>query len=291
MTFNVLEDLLEENDIVPMAEEPSELLMEAAEEGRFYAIEGGMNDTLRDENNSVRYLSVSGLENLDRMLKLYRGTAGKRKIFLEALACPGGCINGPVIPASAAGSMEVIAETDRISTMEPSSKRAARENIADEFRAAPLEKSLTTERELTMALARVGKFTREDELNCGGCGYNTCREFAEALLRNNAEEAMCHTYLRKNFERTSNALIRFIPAAVVMVDEDLNICECNRNFALMTGMTEVYDALGNLNTIAIDTVLPDFAELFSSVISNGGEIEKFNQKLQEMLPCDNGNGP
>ena len=229
MTFNVLEELLDEHDIVPISEEPAELLMEAAEEGRFYAIEGGMNDTLRDGNNTVRYLSVSGLENLDRMLKLYRGTAGKRKIFLEALACPGGCINGPVIPASAAGSMDVIAETDRISTMEPSSKRDARENIADTFRAAPLEKALATERELTIALARVGKFTREDELNCGGCGYNTCREFAEALIRNNAEEAMCHTYLRKNFERTSNALIRFIPAAVVMVDEALNICECNRD--------------------------------------------------------------
>lgn len=283
MTFNVLEELLNEHDIVPISEEPAELLMDAAEEGRFYAIEGGMNDTLRDGNNTVRYLSVSGLENLDRMLKLYRGTAGSRKIFLEALACPGGCINGPVIPASAAGSMDVIAETDRISTMEPSSRRDARENIADTFRSAPLEKDLTTERELTIALARVGKFTREDELNCGGCGYNTCREFAEALIRNNAEEAMCHTYLRKNFERTSNALIRFIPAAVVMVDEELNICECNRNFALMTGMTEIYDALGNLNTIAIDTVLPDFAELFSSVISNGGEIEKFNQKLQDKI--------
>jgi hypothetical protein len=51
----------------------------------------------------------------------------------------------------------------------------------------------------------------------------------------------------------------------------------------MTGMTEVYDALGNLNTIAIDTILPDFAELFSSVIGNGGEIEKFNQKLQDKI--------
>jgi iron only hydrogenase large subunit-like protein len=68
MTFNVLEELLDEHDIVPISEEPAELLMEAAEEGRFYAIEGGMNDTLRDGNNTVRYLSVSGLENLDRML-------------------------------------------------------------------------------------------------------------------------------------------------------------------------------------------------------------------------------
>ncbi|MBR7103360.1 MAG: 4Fe-4S binding protein [Lentisphaeria bacterium] len=283
MTFSVLEELLDENGIVPMAEEESELLMENASEGRFYAIEGGMNDTLRDDNRDVRYISVSGLENLDRMLKRYHGTAGERKIFLEALACPGGCINGPVIPGDYAGGLEVIAETDKISTMEPSSRRRTNENIQGEFAAEPLVETRSSERELTIALAKVGKFTREDELNCGACGYNTCKEFAAALLQNKAEEAMCHTYLRKNFERTSNALIRFIPAAVVMVDEKLNICECNRNFAAMSNMTEVYDALGNLNSIAIENALPGFSELFSSVISNGGEIEKFNQKLQDKI--------
>ena len=167
--------------------------------------------------------------------------------------------------------------------MEPSSRRRTNENIQGEFAAEPLVETRSSERELTIALAKVGKFTREDELNCGACGYNTCKEFAAALLQNKAEEAMCHTYLRKNFERTSNALIRFIPAAVVMVDEKLNICECNRNFAAMSNMTEVYDALGNLNSIAIENALPGFSELFSSVISNGGEIEKFNQKLQDKI--------
>lgn len=283
VTFAVLEELFEENGITPMAEEESELFMDKAEEGRFYAIEGGMNDTLRDDNRGVRYISVSGLDNLDRMLRFYNGSIGERKIFLEALACPGGCINGPVIPAAYAGGLDIIAETDKISTMESSSKRNVPNNIKEKFSAESLPKYNVSEKELTIALARVGKFTREDELNCGACGYNTCREFATALLQHKAEEAMCHTYLRKNFERTSNALIRFIPAAVVMVDENLNICECNRNFAMMSGMTEVYDALGNLNTIAIDNALPGFSELFSSVISNGGEIEKFNQKLQDKI--------
>ena len=283
VTFATLEELFEENGITPMAEEESALLMDNAEEGRFYAVEGGMNDTLRDDNRCIRYISVSGLENLDRMLRFYRGSAGERKIFLEALACPGGCINGPVIPAAYAGGLDVIAETDKISTMAASSKRAVQEHIESEFSADSLPEWHASEKELTIALAKVGKFTREDELNCGACGYNTCREFATALLQHKAEEAMCHTYLRKNFERTSNALIRFIPAAVVMVDENLNICECNRNFAVMSEMTEIYDALGNLNTIAIDHALPGFSELFSSVISNGGEIEKFNQKLQDKI--------
>ena len=282
LTFAVLEELLDEYGIVPMAEEETPLITSAAEEGRFYAVEGGMNDTLRDGRKDVRYLSVSGLDNLDRMLKCCKNIPSGRKIFLEALACPGGCINGPVIP-STSGGLEAIAETDRISALKVSTQQNGILDINSNFTSAPVEESAVSEKEITAALAKVGKFTREDELNCGACGYNTCREFAAALLRNKAEEAMCHTYLRKNFERTSNALIRFIPAAVVLVDEDLRICECNRNFASMTGMTEIYDTLGNLNTIAIETVIPEFSELFSSVISNGGEIEKFNQKLKDKI--------
>ena len=281
-TFSVLGELFEENGIIPILEKESPLVMESASEGRFYAVEGGMNDTLRDDNRDVRYISVSGLDNLDRMLKRYHGSVGKRKIFLEALACPGGCINGPVIPAES-GGLEVIAETDAISTLNPSSGRTSTEEISGTFEPVPQESVSLTDREIAVALAKVGKFSREDELNCGACGYNTCREFAAALLQNKAEEAMCHTYLRKNFERTSNALIRFIPAAVVMVDESLKICECNRNFATMSGMTEIFDALGNLNTIAIENVLPEFSELFASVISNGGEIEKFNQKFKDKI--------
>ena len=283
ITFAVLEELMDEYGIIPMAEDEAPLVTESAEEGRFYAVEGGMNDTLRDENLDVRYISVSGLDNLDRMLRFYSGVPGKRKIFLETLACPGGCINGPVIPAEYAGSLDIIAHTDQISSLKSSSGRKMQGNINAKFQPEPVVESKASDRELTVALTKVGKFTREDELNCGACGYSTCREFAAALIANKAEEAMCHTYLRKNFERTSNALIRFIPAAVVMVDENLNICECNRNFAIMCGMTDVYDTLGNLNSIPIDNAMPILSELFSSVVINGGEIEKFNQKLNDKI--------
>ncbi len=283
VTFATLDTLLQEKDIHLIEEGDAPLEMPAAEEGRFYSVEGGMNDTLRDDaRKDVRYLSVSGLQNLDRMLTYYYGGQGGHKIFLEALACPGGCINGPVIPQGF-GGLEAIAETEKISALQNSAQRPVQQRIAETPAPAPLPNQEPTEKEITLALARVGKFSREDELNCGACGYSTCREFAKALLENKAEDAMCHTYLRRNFQRTSNALIRFIPAAVVLVDESLNICECNRNFAQMVEMTDVFDALGNLNTIPVASTLPDFTELFESVVENGGEIEKFNQKFKDRI--------
>ncbi len=285
------------------------------EEGRFYSIEGGMNDTLRDGNPQIRYIAVSGLDNLARLLhrfhlshspdipetdpnddagnnmqkisnigsaKALRETSGNRTIFLEALACPGGCVSGPVMPAEAS-ALEVLFQTDRISRTGTSAGKRPEVPIDREYREDALAEWIPTEPEIEQALARVGKYGKADELNCGACGYNTCRDFARALLQNKAEEAMCHNYLRKNYQRTSNALIKYIPAGVVIVDEHLQITECNRFFAELTGDTVVFDSLGNLDSISIQVYLPEYADLFASVLENGGEIEKYNQNYQDKI--------
>ena len=283
VTFSALEEFFNEKGIDPAEEEADKLFDDPAEEGRFYAIEGGMNDTLRSESQNVRYLSVSGLVNLDRLLSgATLKNTGSRTIFVEALACPGGCINGPVI-GSNSNAMDVIMATDKISSLQNSLNRPAGEMLFEKPAARPQNPSQPTAQEISSALHRVGKYTREDELNCGACGYNTCREFARALLEHKAEEAMCHTYLRKNFERTSNALIRFIPAGVVIVNDQLRVTECNRNFAKMTELDDVFDTLGNLNTFDIKDLLPDFSDIFASVIENGGEISKINQKFKDRI--------
>ena len=130
----------------------------------------------------------------------------------------------------------------------------------------------------------MGKFSKEDELNCGACGYDSCRDFARALLAGNAEEAMCHTYLRKSFQRTSNALIKYIPAGVVLVDDKLQVVESNRHFAELIDESTVtiYDSLGNLTGVPLESLV-DFSDLFESVLSNGGEIEKFNQVFKDKI--------
>lgn len=282
ITFQTLENLLEEREIA-IDDTEAEVFPRPAEEGRFYSVEGGMNDTLRDGNPKVRHIAVSGLDRLDRLLSGFDAAPdGGRTIFIEALACRGGCVSGPVMPADG-GTLDTLIRTDRKSPVEASAKRKIDSNIALFYHADPITKKTPSEVELAAALARVGKFSKSDELNCGACGYNTCRDFACALLENKAEEAMCHNYLRKNFQRTSNALIKYISAGVVIVNDKLEITESNRHFAKLVNGTEVFDNLGNLNTIRIEEFLPDFADLFESVLANGGEIEEFNQNYGDKI--------
>ncbi|MBR4517981.1 MAG: 4Fe-4S binding protein [Victivallales bacterium] len=280
LTFADLEQFLLKR-YAPINDRESPLALGSAAEGRFYSIEGGMNDTLRNGQRNVRFLSVSGLENLARLLQGDVSTNG-RTLFIEALACHGGCVNGPAMPQD--GSvLETLFHTDSSAPIASSAGRP--QGDQPHFPGVPKELAAAevSEEEIKEALARVGKFGKSDELNCGACGYNTCRDFAKALLDGKAEPDMCHNYLRQNFQKKSNALIKYIPASVVLVDGDLKICECNRNFAVLIKEEEIYQTLGNLNSLPIESCLPAFKELFASVIGNGGEIEKYHQAFGERI--------
>lgn len=260
----------------------AELALGPAEEGRFYSIEGGMNDTLRHGSTQVRYLSVSGLDNLRRILRCNhldtlatQSNSSQRTIFLEVLACPGGCVNGPAMPDEG-GSLDTIFKTDAEAPLASSAGRDLQCGTSA-YSAEAIIASEPDESAVLGALARIGKFVKTDELNCGACGYGTCREFAKALLVGKAEEAMCHTYLKKNFQRTSNALIKYIPAGVVIVDAKGQIMECNEKFATIAGATVEFEALGNLNNLSINDFMPDFADLFTSAIEHDSEIVKYRQ--------------
>ena len=84
--------------------------------------------------------------------------------------------------------------------------------------------------EITATLKKIGKHTIDDELNCGGCGYSSCRELAVALLDGVAEPSMCVSYMRKIAMRKAAAMLRCMPAAIVMVDNKMNIIEANDSF-------------------------------------------------------------
>lgn len=95
-----------------------------------------------------------------------------------------------------------------------------------------------TEDDIRRALVELGKLTKADELNCGGCGYNTCRDMAIAYLDGMAEIEMCVTKMRKEAESKVDVLLRTIPMGVVIVDSDLNIADCNTRFLDIFGDME-----------------------------------------------------
>ena len=130
-----------------------------------------------------------------------------------------------------------------------------------------------TEEEIKQALSAVGKNSPEDELNCSGCGYDSCRDFAVALVEGRAEENMCVSYMRRVAHDKATVLLQKIPAGVLLVDNDLKISDMNSCCADLLGedVVMVYEASPGLQGVELDKIC-SFTDLFRTVLNTGKEI-------------------
>ncbi len=142
-------------------------------------------------------------------------------------------------------------------------------------REAPLPVQHHSEEQIRKALQQVGALQEEDELNCGGCGYDTCRTLAKALLTGRAEPSMCLSHLRKLAQKKANALLRCIPMSVVIVGADMKVIECNENFIQMFDEESLYvnKILPGLEGACLEKLVP-FSDLFNAVLLTGHDIHR-----------------
>jgi PAS domain-containing protein len=180
----------------------------------------------------------------------------------------GSCINGP----KAAPKTSVARRRyDVVQYAKPCDElpRAVSIEIAQSYAASAVERIEYSEPQLIEGLRRVGKYSAEDELNCGGCGYDSCREFVRALIAGNAERMMCATYTRMLAQKKANALLQRMPSAVVIVDQNLKIIECNASFVRLFCSDGQQPA--DFEGSALGGIIP-FHNLFRRVLDSGEDI-------------------
>ncbi len=289
LTFQELTALLSKHNINIFEPEEDNLnfVPFAAEEGSLYPIVGGMISTMGvDERTSdIETLSISGLPHLKYYLEGIETGEIDRKIFIEALACEGGCINGPGKIIKSAGLKDRVSIKDTFRTLDKITTRITTVPVFESMKLPKVKSSISqSEEKIKKALSKIGKFKPQDELNCGGCGYDTCRLFAEALLNGKAETEMCVSLMRKKALNKANAILKRMPSGVVIIDSQMQIIECNKRFAEMFGeeTLSLFEVLPSLKGAFIDRIVP-FADLFKLALRTGEDIFRENLRAGDKL--------
>ena len=245
LTFREVREWLEEENIdlanmdtgIPVDFVPAKAGMAA-----IYPIENGQIETSKIWQGRFVEQSALSVSGITRVMSSLMGT--HTTDFLEALNCDGGCISGPGTShldsavrrkkAVASYVLERLNDPDIFDGDEEFAREVYEKGYGILGAGFPeptgLQQSNHSEEDIREALARLGKTSPEDELNCGGCGYPTCRDMAKALLDGLAETEMCVTKMRKDAETKVDILLSTIPHGVVIVDSDLAIAECNKLF-------------------------------------------------------------
>lgn len=298
ITFEELKKwLFEESiDLLNSPQSSEGFVPEKSSDGAVYPLEGGMLRSIRRNGlkDGVKLITVTGLKNFCKTLQALKEQNIDRVCFVECLACEGGCIKGPC-PGGEVSTLNAFLGVEKQFDESIPPVKQAKYKVPLVFGGAVAPEKKFTEEEILSALAKVGKFTADDEINCDGCGYNTCRNFAHALLEGKAEPAMCVSYMRKRASRKANAILRCIPSGVVIFDNNLEIIESNQPFAKIAGadIEELFEQIPGLKGAALGKILP-FEMIFKRIFKDGKEIHKeripFGKKLLDMtiFPIEEG---
>ena len=211
LTFDGLREMFETAQIELEAEADSEFDGPRAALGRVFPVSGGLLRTAAVEQDVLDndILVCDGMARVQRLIQdLQEGKTNAR--FVDILFCEG-CINGPVMLTETGEFARKEMVTDYVKAEPPLSPEAAEAFLAQyddvdlsrQYHARPIEALQPTEEQIRDVLAQVDKFGPDDELNCGACGYSTCREKAIAVCQGLAEVGMCLPYL---IDKTQKAL-------------------------------------------------------------------------------------
>ena len=219
MTFEELTEWLQNEHIV------FENLPDEAEgtKSRLFPTTGGILRSMKCEEQGV-YIFDCG-----RGAKLYCRFGGHRggnltHCFVEMSACASSCIGGPVMEKNRRAPVRDYVAVNRFAGKEdlPLAPMTA-EAIHEDWHFKGVHKTMPGSRAIEEILRQMGKTKPEDELNCGSCGYDTCREKAIAVYFGKADLSMCLPFLKEKAESFSDHIIQNTPNGIIVLNESLEV--------------------------------------------------------------------
>ncbi len=241
LTFEELSDWLAEEKI---ALEPAECRDGEEGRARFFPTTGGILKTFTEQQSDYSYLAVDGVENCISVLRDIEG--GKvHKVFIEMSACVGSCIGGPVMEKYRRSPVNGYIKVARFAGKEDFSVDQP-DRLSTKKHFEPIERKLGTpsETEISGILRQMGKYKPADELNCGSCGYDTCREKAIAIYQGKAEISMCLPYLKDKAESFSDTIVKNTPNGLIVLNESLEVQQINEAARAILNIRAASDVLG-----------------------------------------------
>lgn len=271
LTFDELTAWLKEENIELKKEKDSAEKSKA----RFFPTTGGILKTMSQENPKYTYMALDGTENCIAALQEI-ATGNMHNCFIEMSACVGSCVGGPVMEKFHRSPVK-----DYVSVASFAGSKDFEVEQPDQF---ALQKTFTviehklkqpTEEEILETLRQMGKVKPSDELNCGSCGYNTCRDKAIAICQGKAEISMCLPYLKDKAENFSDTISRNTPNGLVVLNEKLEVQQINKAALKIFNIRHTSDILGDQVVRVTDPA--DFIK----VLNNGRSIHNKRVYLAE----------
>ncbi|HIT48671.1 MAG TPA: PAS domain-containing protein [Candidatus Coprenecus stercoripullorum] len=214
-----------------------------ANKSKAYPIRRGIIHSFERRPAGYEYFAVDGPERCVTVLENIDKVQG---VFFEMNMCENACVGGPCSMVDEGGAVKAAFDVRTYVRKECESMPPERDdlqlpdvNIAKAYPKIGGTGSMPTEEQIIEILRKTGKTRPEDELDCGACGYRSCREKAWAVFNGYAGIEICLPFMRERAESMSYEIIHNSPEGIVVIDRDMNIVDINAKAKELLGITAV----------------------------------------------------
>ena len=254
---------------------------------RIFPTTGGILKTMAKNSPDFTYIAIDGIENCMSALRDIE-TGNLHKCFIEMSACIGSCIGGPVMEkyhrspirdfisvSNYAGDKDF-----KVSSISPDLIKKGISNIDTKFKNP-------SNNEIIEILKQMGKTKPEDELNCGSCGYDTCREKAIAIYQGKAEISMCLPFLKDKAESFSDNIVKNTPNGLIVLNENLEVQQINRAARKIMNIRSASDVLGDSVVRILDPKpFMDVRNSGQSLKEDKVFLAEYNKYVEQIITYD-----
>ena len=243
---------------------------------RFFPTTGGVLKTMAQEISGYTYLAFDGVENCMAALKDIE-SGRVHKCFIEMSACAGSCMGGPV--------MEKYHRSDMVSDYLTIAHYAGKKDfdvsqpkpmdLKKQFNYIDHQAHMPSEIAINNVLRQMGKTNPSHMLDCGSCGYDTCRDKAIAVCQGKAEITMCLPFLKEKAENFSDTIVQHTPDGLIVLNESLEVQQINNAAREIMNIRSANDILGDQVIRILDPTA------FLNVLNTGRSVRNERVYLAE----------
>lgn len=236
---------------------------------RLFPTAGGILKTMDIPDVEYTCMAVDGIYNCIAALDDIR-KGNITRCFIEMSACTGSCIGGPVMEKYRNSPVRHYQSVVNFAGREDFPVEPMEEKLLEKvYSPLPYSQKTPSRKEIEEILSKMGKHKPEDELNCGSCGYDTCREKAAAVCQGKAELNMCLPFLMSNAEQFTSNILENVPNGILLINEDYEVQEINPAAMEMLHVENKQEVLGSHVIYIMD---PD---AFQDVLEGRREVRNF----------------
>ncbi|HWR23914.1 MAG TPA: [Fe-Fe] hydrogenase large subunit C-terminal domain-containing protein [Feifaniaceae bacterium] len=212
---------------------------------RLFPVAGGILRTMACDRPDYTYLSVDGIENCVHAIKDVL-SHNIHHCFIEMSACTGSCVGGPAMDKThRATVLDYMLVTGYAGKKDFAVRAPNKTELQKTLPPLAVRECAFGDAAIEEVLQKMGKTKPEHELNCGSCGYNSCRDKARAVLLGKADLSMCLPYLKEKAESFSDTIIHNSPNAIFVLSEALEVQQINMAACNLMNLQGPKDVLGD----------------------------------------------